>query len=38
LMIIKGESVGMAGDLPEIIPNVDPEMMNKITRFGSGKK
>ncbi len=22
----------MAGDLPEIIPNADPEMMNKITR------
>lgn len=32
LMIIKGDSVGMAGDLPEIISNADPEMMNKITR------
>ena len=32
LMIIKGNSVGMAGDLPEIISNADPEMMNKITR------
>ena len=32
LMIIKGDSVGMAGDIPEIISNADPEMMNKITR------
>lgn len=32
LMIIKGDSVGMAGDLPEIISNADPDMMNKITR------
>ena len=36
LMIIKGDSVGMAGDLPEIISNADPEMMNKITRYGHG--
>ncbi len=36
LMIIKGESVGMAGDLPEIISNADPEMMNKITQHGHG--
>lgn len=34
LMIIKGDSVGMAGNLPEIISNTDPEMMNKITRHG----
>ena len=36
LMIIKGDSVGMAGDLPEIISNADPEMINKITRYGHG--
>ncbi len=36
LMIIKGDSVGMAGDLPEIISNGDPEIMNKITRYGHG--
>ena len=36
LMIIKGDSVGMAGDLPEIISNTDPEMMNKITRYRRG--
>ena len=34
LMIIKGDSVGMAGDLPEIISNADPEMINKITVYG----
>ena len=33
LMIIKGDNVGMAGDLPEIISNADPDMMNKITVF-----
>ena len=32
LTIIKEESIGMAGDIPEIISNADPEMMNKITR------
>ncbi|MCF6335536.1 MAG: UPF0280 family protein [Spirochaetales bacterium] len=32
LMIIKGNRVGIAGDLPEIVSNTDPEMMNKITR------
>lgn len=35
LLIIKGDSIGMAGDLPEIISNTDPEMMNKITRYKS---
>ena len=33
LMIIKGDSVGLAGDLPEIISNADPDMMNKITVY-----
>jgi uncharacterized protein len=33
LIIIKGDSVGMTGDLPEIISNQDPEIMNKITRY-----
>lgn len=32
LMIIKGDSIGMEGDLPEIISNTDPEMISKITR------
>ncbi len=32
LMIIKGDNVGIAGNIPEIISNADPEMMNKITR------
>ena len=34
LLIMKGDTVGMAGDLPEIISNADPEMMSKITRYG----
>jgi uncharacterized protein len=31
LLIIKGDKVGMAGDLPEIISNADPDIINKIT-------
>ena len=33
LMIIKGDSVGIVGDLPEIISNADPDLINKITRY-----
>jgi ApbE superfamily uncharacterized protein (UPF0280 family) len=33
LMIIKGENIGMAGNLPEIISNADPDMLNKITQY-----
>ncbi|MCD6396977.1 MAG: UPF0280 family protein [Spirochaetaceae bacterium] len=32
LVIIKGEKIGIAGELPEIVSNADPDMMNKITR------
>jgi uncharacterized protein len=34
LIIIKGDNVGMAGEIPEIISNADPDIMNKITRYG----
>ena len=37
LLIIKGEKVGIAGDLPEIIANADPDMINKITRYKQGQ-
>jgi len=33
LVIIKGEKIGIAGEVPEIVSNSDPDMMNKITRF-----
>lgn len=36
LMIIKGDNIGMAGDIPEIVSNSDPELINKITRYGHG--
>ena len=32
LLIIKGEKIGIAGEIPEIVSNADPDMMNKITR------
>ncbi len=35
IMIIKGDQIGIAGSLPEIIPNSDPHMLNKITRHVS---
>lgn len=33
LIIIKGNKIGLSGEIPEIIPNRDPELINKITRF-----
>jgi len=32
LVIIKDEKIGIAGEVPEIVSNADPDMMNKITR------
>ncbi len=32
LMIIKGGKIGLAGDLPELVRNADPDMETRITR------
>ncbi len=32
IMIVKNDKIGIAGDLPELVRNVDPDLKNKITR------